>query len=176
MSTAVRPMPASQYDRSIQIATATLLPTHYDWRLLKSQYWQESRFKQFAESPVGALGIAQFMPATWADVARDMHLPKGAKPTEVKHAINAGAFYMNKLYNIWTAPRPDMDRICLALASYNAGAGNLLKAQRKALGAGSYRDIVAHLHQVTGIDNSRETINYVDRILRVWVLDIVKHP
>lgn len=43
-----------------------------DWRLLKAQYYQESHLKPNAVSPVGAAGVAQFMPATWRQISREL--------------------------------------------------------------------------------------------------------
>jgi len=57
-----------QYDTHIQWALSLHFPT-LDWRIYKALLWQESRFNAQAVSPVGAQGIAQFMPATWAEWA-----------------------------------------------------------------------------------------------------------
>ena len=122
-----------------------------------------------AVSPVGATGLAQFMPGTWADVSRQLGL-HGVPPTHARHAIDAGAYYMARLQRTWSAPRPFMDRHMLAQASYNAGAGHLIKAQRLCTQqtqkpAALYADIIKCLPQVTG-HHSRETITYVQRIAR----------
>ncbi len=118
-----------------------------------------------AVSPVGAEGIAQFMPGTWRDVSRQMGIPYGISPRDAKWAIDAGAYYMARQRRTWSSPRPDLDRHFLAAASYNAGAGNLLKAQRLCRGAVLYDEIIACLPAVTG-RHSRETITYVKRIQR----------
>jgi soluble lytic murein transglycosylase-like protein len=115
-----------------------------------------------AESPVGAKGLAQFMPATWADICKRLNY--GAiSPHVAKYAIDGGAYYMSKLYYGWSNKRADIDRWDLARASYNAGFGNLLKAQKKVNGAMSYAEIIKGLPAVTG-KYSQETIVYVNRI------------
>jgi membrane-bound lytic murein transglycosylase F len=68
-----------------------------------------------------------------------------------------------RLRREWRAPRADADRHDLAMASYNAGLGNLLKAQRACGGAASYRAIMACLPRVTG-RHAEETQTYVARI------------
>lgn len=157
---------APMYDEQIKAATDKYLES-YDWRLYKAQLIAESRLNPDAESPVGAKGIAQFMPATWAEVAEDLEFPPGASPHDPQYAIPAGAYYMQKQMKGWTAPRPHADRVCLALASYNAGFGSLLRAQRKAGGASEYSKIADALPQVTG-ENATETTTYVRRILRIY--------
>lgn len=65
------------------------------------------------KSPVGAVGIAQFMPPT----AKEM----GINPLDPVASINAAAKYLVKQYKLTGS----WDR---AVASYNWGAGNVLKA------------------------------------------------
>jgi soluble lytic murein transglycosylase-like protein len=157
------------YDYLIKNACDKHLPG-YDWRMLKAQYWQESKLDPLAVSPVGAVGIAQFMPKTWAEWS-----PKagyaGKPATNPEASIQTGAMYMAYLIGQWKSPRPDIDRTCLALASYNAGLGNLLKAQEKAKGTLLYREITSALPAVTG-EASKETMDYVRKILGYWVEQI----
>ena len=75
-----------------------------------------------------------------------------------------GAYYMAYLIGSWYVDRPEVDRHCLAMASYNAGLGNILKAQKLAGGPSLYAPIIKKLPDVTG-DHSRETISYVGKIL-----------
>lgn len=149
-------------DALIQSAAEQHLPG-WDWRYLKVQYWQESRFDPEAVSPAGAVGIAQFMPGTWRDYSGKAGY-KTAKRTSVEASIVTGAYYMRHLLDQWTSPRPPMDRYCLALASYNAGLGNLVKAQKAVNGKLFYHEIIAGLPLVTGA-RSKETIGYVKKIL-----------
>lgn len=154
------------YDELIQQAAETFLPG-VDWRLLKAQYLAESKLDPNAVSPAGAQGIAQFMPGTWADVSKALGYPADITPFDPKAAIPAGAYYMADMLDGWTAPRPEMDRYCLALASYNAGTGHLYKAQKVAGGANDYASIIRALPQVTG-HHAAETTTYVKRILHYW--------
>lgn len=158
-----------RYDQRIERAAETLLPVPsaaFGWQILKAQYFQESRLDPTAVSPVGAAGVAQFMPGTWSDVMRAMGL-SGVSPHDARIAIDAGAWYMAKLRSSWTAERPEVDRHSLALASYNAGFGHLLKAQREAGGVPDYARIIRALPSVTG-HHATETTNYVTRIWRYW--------
>jgi len=156
------PIPTT-HDALIRRAAERYLP--FDWRVLKAQLWQESRFAPDARSPVGAEGIAQFMPPTWADVAEELEYPEVATPDDPEWAVPAAAHYMGKLYGAWHWPRPEWDRICLALASYNAGLGNIVHAQAHADFASGYAPIIAQLQKVTHAHAS-ETVGYVRRVLR----------
>lgn len=114
-------------------------------------------------SPVGAAGLAQFMPGTWREMRRLMRYGKYSSPHDPKLAIEAGAYYMRRLRRGWSSPRPAGDRQKLAQASYNAGMGNLIKAQLECGGAVLYDEIIECLPAVTG-RHSEETIAYVRRI------------
>lgn len=157
----------NDFDQAIQGATKKYLPYTFDWRMLKALLYQESRLNPRAVSPAGAHGIAQFMPKTWADVAPSIGCPD-ALPFDVVPAINGAAFYLAQQINKWKWPRPDMDRLCLAMASYNAGFGNIEKAQRLANGSVYYAEIIAQLHTITSADgdnDAEETRGYVSSIL-----------
>jgi len=142
-----------------------------DWRFYKAQLYQESRLDPQAVSPVGARGLAQFMPATWEETSQQLGF-NDATPHQAEYAILAGAYYMAKLRASWSAPRPEMDKHSLALASYNAGFGNILKAQRLCLGVARYAEIVRCLPEVTG-QHSKETIEYVKRVWKYGILQVV---
>ncbi|TMP23767.1 lytic transglycosylase domain-containing protein [Pseudoalteromonas ruthenica] len=154
--------PDSRYDEQIKSAVKRFSPGR-DPDLLKAQLWQESRFKVDAVSPVGAQGIAQFMPATWREQTAKLNI-KGS-PNEPRLAIIVAARYMQQQYSFWSSARPEYDRENLALCNYNAGAGNCLKAQKLSGGEVLYPHIISHLPKVTG-HHSRETIEYVNNIRR----------
>jgi hypothetical protein len=159
------PIFPSKYDSEIRKAVAAYWPDHPDWRAWKAQIYQESRLDPAAVSPAGAAGLAQIMPGTWRDLSRELRLPPGASPHH-EIALQAGAFYMGKLRRVWSARQRSSDeRHKLAQASYNAGAGNVLRAQAACDNAPLWADILPCLPQITG-GHSRETIHYVAAIAR----------
>jgi hypothetical protein len=154
------------WDGEFRSATEVFLPLGTDWRLLKAQCWQESRLQPLAVSPVGAFGLCQFMPGTASEVGSAINAPLDSFwLPEV--SIRAAGFYMGRLHRTWSAPRPAMDRYMIAAASYNAGAGHLIKAQRLCGGGNLYGQIIPCLPQVTG-HHSAETIDYVEKIIGRW--------
>jgi hypothetical protein len=89
----------------------TLIQAASKWNvsaaLLAGQLMAESNFDPFAESPVGAEGIAQFMPGTAASYGLQ-------DPFNPEEAIDAQAHLMSDLIHQFGSPE-------LALAAYNAG-------------------------------------------------------
>lgn len=92
-----------------------------DWHLLKAQAAVESGFDPNAVSPVGAVGLAQFMPATWQEwwdrVYGVRGLPLGSR-TNPERAIELQAAYMAELLSVFENIEP-------ALAAYNWGWGRV---------------------------------------------------
>jgi len=132
--------PPEKYAGMIRAAEAAHgLPVDMLARLL----WQECRYREdiitgAVRSPAGALGIAQFMPAT----AREL----GIDPLNPAQAIPAAAQYLARLFRMfgnWSE----------ALAAYNWGMGNV---QRRGLDAAPretrayYRDILADVNTASG--------------------------
>ena len=139
-----------------------------DWLLLKAQCYQESRLNPNAESPVGAKGLCQFMPNTWNHYESVVGI--FGSPYEPKINIEMASYYMSSLRGEWTTKRPEKDRHSLALASYNAGLGNILEAQKTCGMPVLYRDIIKCLPEVTG-KHSKETMNYVPLVYK-WYEDM----
>jgi soluble lytic murein transglycosylase-like protein len=79
--------------------------------LLAAQLYVESNFNPFARSPAGALGIAQFMPATAATYGLE-------DPFDAGRAIDAQAHLMRDLLR-------GFGSVPLALAAYNAGSARV---------------------------------------------------
>lgn len=89
----------------------------------------ESNLKKDAVSPVGACGILQVMPKTFKEQCEKLKISNG-DPFDPDVNIKVGMYYNSYLFNQWTSPRPFEDRMYFTFASYNAGLGNILKAQK----------------------------------------------
>lgn len=140
--------------------------TGTQWHLLSEVARAESSYRQRAVSPVGAAGLMQLMPATYRQIVTNV--PGFSEDIyDARSNIRAGGYHLRNLYRFWHEKRPQEDKLKLALASYNAGAGNLLKAQKKARSAGKdgtlWPDVSDYLAQVTG-SHAPGTIRYVEKI------------
>lgn len=142
---------------------------NFDWRYFKSQAIAESNLNINAKSYVGAKGIMQIMPKTFEEIQYKNPTIKGGVE-QPKWNISAGIFYNRSLWKLWKAERPFKDRLSFMFGSYNAGKGNILKAQRLSKKKGDnpniWESIVKSLPGVTG-KHSKETIGYVDKIMHV---------
>lgn len=109
------------------------IPEDWIWRVMHA----ESRGKSRAVSPVGAMGLMQIMPGTWAMLTAQHSL--GADPFDVRSNILAGTAYLRAMWNRY-------GDVSLMLAAYNAGPGraDAYAAGRRRLPA--------------------ETINYISQI------------
>ena len=158
-----------KFDIQIRQATQRYWPKHseaYSWQWYKAQLKQESSLNPNAMSPAKAAGLSQFIPSAWLDAQRRRWVPKGSSPFEPRHSIVAGARYMRWLNDQWKSPRPNIDRMNLARASFNAGLGHILSAQKLCNNRNLYGEIIRCLSQVTG-DHSKETIDYNIRIAKI---------
>jgi membrane-bound lytic murein transglycosylase F len=113
----------SKYDKYIK---ETAEEYGWDWRLIASVVYHESRFNAKAESWAGAYGLMQIMPST----ARSLGVEDFKKP---KQNIKAGVLLLNWLDEQLAESVPDStERIKFVLASYNVGLGHVKDAQRLA--------------------------------------------
>ena len=92
--------------------------------LLAAQLEAESGWNPRAVSPVGAQGLAQFMPATWSSEGLDGDGDGRRDPFSPPDAIASQANFMCKLLAAVTADSSlTGEPVELALAAYNAGLG-----------------------------------------------------
>jgi membrane-bound lytic murein transglycosylase F len=96
----------------------------WDWRLVASQAYQESRFNPRARSWAGATGLMQIMPAT----ARELRV----NPADPRQSVEGACRYLWKLDQQWKELKPESERLKFILASYNVGLGHVQDARRLA--------------------------------------------
>ncbi len=123
----------SKYDDYIKQYSETI---DWDWRLLASLIYQESRFKSNAQSWAGAFGLMQLMPTT----ARRFGVNKNSSPEK---QIKAGVDFIK-----WLDKRfekrgitDEEEKLKFILASYNVGLGHILDARRLAEKNGMNPDV-----------------------------------
>ena len=147
----------------------------WDWRLLASQAFQESRFNPTARSWAGATGLLQLMPPTAREFGvKDMNDPE----QNVAGAVR----FITWLTNYWDDKIPDADeRQKFILASYNTGHGHVEDARRLTMKYGDdpnvWGDVAFWLLQKSkrqyysdpvvkyGFCRGLEPVTYVSRIL-----------
>ncbi|HEY7138921.1 MAG TPA: transporter substrate-binding domain-containing protein [Methylomirabilota bacterium] len=98
----------------------------FDWRLVTSQMYQESRFDPRVRSWVGALGLMQVMPRTARELGvRDVRQPE--------QGIHAGVKLLARYHAMYQEPEiGEQDRLRFTLAAYNCGPGHVADARRVA--------------------------------------------
>jgi membrane-bound lytic murein transglycosylase F len=113
----------SRYDEDIRKHSRLI---GWDWRIIASLIYQESRFHPEASGHAGSYGLMQLMPET----ARLMGIDSSSSPSA---QIRAGVLYLGKVEKRLEALVPDKEeRIRFTLASYNVGLAHVLDAQRLA--------------------------------------------
>ena len=149
-----------------------------DWRLVASQMFFESAYKQYSKSFAGAMGLMQIT----AQTSKDLGLND---PYHAEGNIASGIKYLKSKFD--TFKRIDEDnRLHFALASYNAGLGHVLDAQKMAVANGldpyKWKNVADMLLDLTFYEESTsdsddyasakhgycrgyETVAYVDNIM-----------
>jgi len=163
----------SPYDDLIKAFSEKI---EWDWRLLASLIYQESRFKPTARSWAGAYGLMQLMPS----VIKRFEVVNKSSPEQ---NIRGGVEFLDWLDQQLRKKgiRDESERIKFVLAAYNVGLGHVLDARRltekydgdpdkwgnvkeyilKKSNPEYYKDEVVYYGYARGI----ETYNYVDQIL-----------
>jgi membrane-bound lytic murein transglycosylase F len=148
----------------------------WDWKLLASQIYQESRFDPTIESWAGAQGLMQVMPSTAAEIGEfNLKTPKDA--------IEAGISHIKQIKQLYQDIPDSLERIKFTLATYNAGQGHIADARRLAEKHGKDPNIwTDHVDQYILLKSRKEY--YSDPVVKYgfcrgeepfnYVIDILK--
>ncbi|SHG26863.1 MltF family protein [Dysgonomonas macrotermitis] len=152
----------------------------YDWLLLASIAYQESRFKTNLSSWAGAVGLMGLMPRTAASF--------GAAPEELTNpevSIKVGAGLVARLNDIFKRVPGEEQRLKFVLAAYNGGNGHIADAQALARKYGDdpykwdgsvekYIELKSKPEYYTdsvcknGYLRGSEVVNYVNQVTKNW--------
>jgi len=151
----------TRYDHDFRKYTKHYFGPNVDWRWFKAQGIVESGLDPEAKSAVGAKGVMQILPTTYAEIKRsNPHLSRIDDP---RWNIAAAIYYDRQMYRKWQEGLPIGERLKLAFASYNAGLGSILKAYDRAQ---SRAGEVRVWKQVAGFAPG-QTRSYVRRIAQL---------
>ena len=121
---------------------------------------QESNFRFNAMSPVGATGFMQIMPDTAKHLCNDLKISYNQYKLkhDIQYNLRLGSYYIDKLLKAFNGSK------VLAIASYNAGQGNVGKWIKAYGDPRKYEDINDVINWIECIPFG-ETRNYVKRVL-----------
>ena len=136
--------------------TLASAPTGRLWSLTHGITRQESSFDRTAVSHAGARGMMQLMPGTAREQAGKMGYgyDYGRLTRDPAYNVMLGSAYFGRLLNTWDGNVP------LAVASYNAGAGNVRKWVRNN-GDPRQTDVLRWIERIP----FSETKAYVQRVI-----------
>jgi membrane-bound lytic murein transglycosylase MltF len=136
-----------------------------DYQLMIAQGYQESRLKQHARSPVGAVGVMQIMPATGEGLGvGDIQ--------QLEPNIHGGVKYIRLMIDEHFASDSVtlLNQTLLALAAYNAGPGRVKRLRAEAAKQGLDPNIWRNnVELIAARRIGEETVNYVANIYRYYV-------
>lgn len=156
-----------RYDELFRKYSKRFFGVGFDWQYFKAQGLAESGLDPNAKSRVGARGVMQLMPGTYALIkSRKQEL---GEITDPESNIAAGIAHSRGLWHRWKDAEGDNERLRFMFGSYNAGEGPILRAQRLArerqMNATTWSSIEA---VAPNVDRWRytETLPYVRKIER----------
>lgn len=162
-----------QYQRLLTAEARNAFGIHAPVATLAAQIHQESGCRSDARSAVGALGLAQFMPATAADMGK--HYPRELghiDPLSAAWSLGAQVRYMRDLMRSRErrehGPLPECFAWWLGLKDYNGGSGWTERQRRAVIAVGGDRNSIADIDQQRAGRSPaahKENTNYPRRIL-----------
>jgi membrane-bound lytic murein transglycosylase F len=152
----------------------------WDWRLMVSIAYQESKFHTDKVSWAGATGLMGLMPKTAASLGLE---PEAMIDPEA--SIRAASRLIKKLNRAFSSIQDENERIKFIVAAYNAGSGHIYDAQALAEKYGKNPEIWEnHVEEYLklkrlpeyyndsvckqGYCRGNETIHYVEAVIERW--------
>ncbi len=129
-----------------------------------AQIRQESAGNERAVSRVGARGLTQFMPATFADMVRK-YPEIGADPFNASTSIAAQVRYMKEQYDAFALVRVPCERMGYSLSGYNGGRGYANRRLRAAKDPQNYFSDARTINPGILASNQKENEEYAVRIV-----------
>lgn len=154
-----------KYDPYFCKYTKRFFGVGYDWRWFKAQAIAESNLQRNAQSWVGAKGIMQIIPSTFAEIRQ--RNPAFGDITEPRWNIAAGVYYDAQQYRRWKDIPEIPERRRFMFGSYNAGRRTILTAQRFSRDAGYSGKEWQHIEAVAPRVprwRHKETLGYIRKI------------
>ncbi len=139
----------------------------FDWLMVMSQAYQESRLDHSARSRTGAVGIMQMLPSTAAD--KNVGIPDISKLEDNIHAGNKYLRFIRDRY-FEDEPMSDLNKTLFSFAAYNAGPARVARLRREAERQGLDPNVwFDNVEVIAAKRIGRETVQYVSNIYKYWV-------
>lgn len=139
----------------------------FDWLMVISQAYQESRLDHSVRSDAGAIGIMQILPETAAD--RNVNV---GDITDLETNIHAGNKYLRHIRDTYFASEPmdDLNKTLFSFAAYNAGPRRIASLRAQAENSGLDPNVwFDNVEMIASRRIGRETVDYVSNIYKYWV-------
>jgi membrane-bound lytic murein transglycosylase MltF len=156
---------SDRYDNVFRKYTKHYFGPGFDWRIFKAQGITESSLNPEATSGVGARGIMQLMPSTYAEIRSKN--PEIGEINDPEWNIAAGICYNRQLWKRWADGAAGTDRREFMFGSYNAGRVTILRAQKLAIGKlldGRVWPSIQNVAPEVPGWRHKETLDYIQRI------------
>ncbi len=139
----------------------------FDWLMIISQAYQESRLDHSLVSDAGAVGIMQVLPETAAD--RHVNIDD---ITVLENNIHAGNKYLRYIRDTYfeSEPMDDLNKTLFSFAAYNAGPNRISRLRNEAARRGLDRNVwFDNVEVIAARRIGSETVEYVSNIYKYWV-------
>ena len=167
----------SPYDEIIKIYAKNI---GWDWRLLASLIYQESKFSMNVSSSHGAHGLMQIKQA----IANQFNVDNIFDPEQ---NVKAGTLLIKRLQKMFDNPQIDSaNQLKFVLAAYNAGEGRVIDIRKLAVHKGvnpndwnAIKEMIPQMRDKSlfpagilklGVFRGNETIRFVDEVLNRYQL------